>query len=97
LKDIEKKINGVLIKFQVESSELVNDKMRIVNRPDYLEEKQEQMNKNAEITGTIPQIAQIEEYEFLRIMQENELQTVLLAMLPIIKIDLSNADDRCKY
>ena len=60
-------------------------------------EKQKLLDKWAEETGTEPQRAQVEEYEFLRIMQEAELQTALLAMLPIIKIELNNPDDRCKY
>ena len=39
----------------------------------------------------------MEEFEFLRVMQETELQIALLAMLPVIKIELNHPVDRCKY
>ena len=40
----------------------------------------------------------IEEYEYLRIMNEAELQVVLIALLPVIKMEERPPSiDKCKY
>lgn len=42
--------------------------------------------------------ARVEEYEYLRIMNEAELQVVLIALLPVIKMEERPATlDKCKY
>ena len=55
------------------------------------------MDQYALQSGTPRQKAKIGEYEFLRIMNETELQATLLALLPIIKVEEGNPKDKCKY
>ena len=39
----------------------------------------------------------MDDFEYLRIMSEIELQVVLLALLPIIKLEVNPSEDKCKY
>ena len=68
-----------------------------VNKPEYLQAKQQKLNSEAEALGEEPAKARLEEYEFLKIMNEDELDSVLLAMLPVIKLEEKTAADKCKY
>jgi len=86
-----------MIKFQETSAKLVQEKMIHVNKPAYLLEKQKTLDKIALEQGKDPEKAEIEKYEFLSVMDEEELSLCLLALLPMIKIDLTSQEDRCKY
>ena len=72
-----------------------------VNQPQYLQAKQAELDLAAQMSSeqpaTKPQKARLEEYEFLRIMDEQELDAVLLALLPVIKLEERPAADKCKY
>ena len=47
--------------------------------------------------GETPERAKIDEFEYLRVMKEEELQVVLIALLPFIKLEEKPATDKCKY
>lgn len=55
------------------------------------------MNEIAQEEGVAPRKAKVDELEFLRIMSEVELQVVLIALLPIIKMEVNPPADKCKY
>ena len=94
---IDQKVNEAMAMFQMTSASLIQTKMIVVNRPEYLEEKQSLLNLYAKQTGQKPQRAQVDEYEFLRVMSEPELQVALLALLPIQKLELNSKPEMCKY
>ena len=68
-------------------AQVIKEKMICVNDPSYLEQKQQLLDKMAQETGQRPKRAIIEKFEYLRIMSEAELQVVLIALLPIIKLE----------
>lgn len=78
-------------------AELIRDKMLCVNQPEYLAEKQRLLDEIAAAEGQPPRNAKIDELEYLRIMSEVELQVILIALLPIIKLEEKPAPDKCKY
>ena len=68
-------------------AQLIRDKLICVNQPEYIEEKQRLMDEIAEETGERPRKAKVDDFEYLRIMSEAELQVVLIALLPVIKLE----------
>ena len=60
-------------------------------------EKQRLLDQLAAENGTKPKKARIDDFEFLRIMTEQELQVVLIALLPIIRLEEKIVGDKCKY
>jgi hypothetical protein len=66
---------------------LIRDKLICVNQPEYIEEKQRLLEEIALETGENPRKAKVDEFEYLRIMSEAELQVVLIALLPVIKLE----------
>ena len=70
------------------SAELMKEKLLLVNSPQYLIEKQAQLDEFSRQTGQPRVKAQVDDYEFLKIMTETELQVTLMALLPILKIEL---------
>ena len=97
LNPIDKKLNEELASLKLEGAELIKDKMIQVNQPQYLQAKQAELDMAAHMSDAKPQKARLEEYEFLRIMDEQELNAVLLALLPVIKLEEKPPADKCKY
>lgn len=81
-------INRALTQITEQSARLIAEKIQIVNTPEYLAEKQRMLNEQARLTGGKRTIAQVEKFEFLKAMNEEELQVTLLALLPIIKLEV---------
>jgi hypothetical protein len=71
--------------------------MLMVNQPNYLTEKQRILDKATDKEGTPRQRAEVEEYEFLSIMNEDELHSTLLALMPVICLEEKPSADKCKY
>lgn len=71
--------------------------MLLVNSPEYLLEKQMMIDLDCDQRGVPRWQARIEEYEFLQIMNESELQVTVMAMLPLLQLEEKVANDRCKY
>ena len=94
---IDKKLNSELATLKLEGAQKIRDKMLEVNQPEYLSAKQLELNLAAEATNEKPQKAKLEEYEYLKIMNEAELNAVLLALLPVIKLEEKPTADKCKY
>lgn len=94
---LDAKVGDIMANIKRVGAELIRDKMLCVNQPEYLAEKQRLLNEIAEEDGTEPRQAKIDDLEYLRIMSEVELQVVLIAMLPIIKIELNPSTEKCKY
>ena len=59
--------------------------------------KQTTLNLRAEESGELAQVARKEEFEFLHTMDIVELNSILLALLAIVKLEEKPAADRCKY
>ena len=76
---------------------MIKEKLLCVNKPEYIEEKQNILDKIGLQNGETPARAKIEEFEYLRVMSEVELQVVLIALLPIIKLEEKPTPDKCKY
>ncbi len=49
---------------------MIIEKIQLVNKPEFLEEKQAKLNQIALAKGTEPKIARIDEKEYLKIMDE---------------------------
>ena len=94
---LERQVNEHLAKIKVVGATLIREKLMCVHEPQYLEEKQNLLNQIAQDNGTKPKKAKIEEYEYLMIMNETELQVALLALLPVIKLEEKPPADKCKY
>ena len=94
---IEQALNSELATIKGEGAEKIQEKMLEVNKPEYLLRKQETLNEAALMAGERPKKAKIGEYEYLDVMNEGELNMVLLALLPIIKLEEKPGPDKCKY
>ena len=94
---IDSKMSEVMAKFKGAGAALIHEKMTTVYQPEYLAEKQRMLDANALLTGVPAKKAKVEQDEFLRVMNEQELQVVLISMLPVLRIELGTATDKCKY
>lgn len=75
----------------------MNDKIVLVNSPEYLIEKQKLLDQDCDEKG-IPRVtARIGEFEFLEIMTESELVVTVMALMPFVQIEEQAKDDKCKY
>lgn len=70
---IEQNVAQVLAKFKAAGAALIHEKFLCVHQPEYLQEKQHLLNQIALEQGTKPEKAKIDEFEFLRVMNEAEL------------------------
>ena len=94
---IDNAVSTILAKFKQIGAQLIVEKMQLVNKPEYLEEKQRLLDQNLEKLGKPRVIAGLGKYEFLRIMTEDELQTTLLALLPVLSLEETPSPEKCKY
>ena len=94
---IDNAVSTILAKFKQIGAQLIVEKMQLVNKPEYLEEKQRLLDQNSEKLGKPRVIAGLGKYEFLRIMTEDELQTTLLALLPVLSLEETPSTEKCKY
>lgn len=84
-------------KIKLTGAQLIQEKIILVNKPEYMEEKQRILDQIADKDGTPRQKARLEKFEYLRIMTEGELHITLLALLPVLSLEEKPAADKCKY
>ena len=84
---LEQQLYTALAEIKRKGFEKIAEQLHVVNSPDYLIEKQRLLDQLAEENGTRPKRARIDEYEFLRVMTEEDLTAVLVAHLPIVCLE----------
>lgn len=76
-----------LSKSQQNSANLIRKKITFINDEDYIKDLQKDINKIAREEGVKPKRARLERFEFLKVMKKDELFTVLVGLVPVIKIE----------
>ena len=84
-------------KIKLTGAQLIQEKIILVNKPEYMEEKQRILDQIADKDGTPRQKARLEKFEYLRIMTEGELHITLLALLPVLSLEETPSPEKCKY
>ena len=84
---VENLVNEMLSEFYEESKRVIAEAMQIVNSTEYREKKMAQEREAAIRECRKPRMLTQDKYEFLDVMDQEQLNITLLSLLPIIKIE----------